>query len=161
MNFGDSSLIYLAPPTYLRQMAGHIRTLGIKPELEVFELGHLWFVSRMIDEGLIDGPPLIQFCLGVPFGAPAKSFVLDAFRKLAPVDAIWSAFAISREEMRFVALAAGMGGNVRVGLEDNLFLDRGVFASNEALVTRARSIIEMMGGTVLSASETRNLLKLT
>ncbi|WP_457659807.1 3-keto-5-aminohexanoate cleavage protein [Sinorhizobium medicae] len=160
MNFGDGDLVYLAPATYLRPMAKHMRSLGIKPELEVFELGHLAFVKKMFAEGLLDGSPLIQFCLGIPGGAPAEPFVLDAFKQLAPKESTWSAFAIGRDELRFVPLAVGQGGNVRVGLEDNLYLDKGVFADNEILVERAAALIKGMGGSVLSASETRRKLGL-
>ncbi|MER9684066.1 3-keto-5-aminohexanoate cleavage protein [Mesorhizobium sp. M0184] len=155
MNFGDGALVYLAPATYLRRMAKHIRSLGIKPELEVFELGHLAFVHKIFAEELLEGVPLIQFCLGLPGSAPAESFVLDAFKQLAPSESIWSAFAIGRDQMRFVALAAGNGGNVRVGLEDNLYLEKGVFADNDTLVERAVSVIRSMGGSILTAAETR------
>jgi uncharacterized protein (DUF849 family) len=160
MNFGDGNLVYLAPATYLRPMAEHIRALGIKPELEVFELGHLAFVKKMFAEGLLEGAPLIQFCLGIPGGAPAEPFVLDAFKQLAPVESTWSAFAIGRDEMRFVSLAVGQGGNVRVGLEDNLYLDKGVFADNDTLVERAAGLIRGMGGQILTAAETRQKLGL-
>ncbi|PND18209.1 NADPH:quinone reductase [Ensifer sp. MMN_5] len=160
MNFGDGNLVYLAPATYLRPMAKHIRSLGIKPELEVFELGHLAFVRKMVAEGLLEGTPLIQFCLGIPGGAPAEPFVLDAFKQLAPGGSIWSAFAIGRDELRFVALAVGQGGNVRVGLEDNLYLERGVYADNHTLVGRAASLIRGMGGSVMSPAETRHKLGL-
>ncbi|MDX1195071.1 3-keto-5-aminohexanoate cleavage protein [Sinorhizobium medicae] len=160
MNFGDGDLVYLAPATYLRPMAKHMRSLGIKPELEVFELGHLAFVKKMFAECLLDESPLIQFCLGIPGGAPAEPFVLDAFKQLAPKESTWSAFAIGRDELRFVPLAVGQGGNVRVGLEDNLYLDKGVFADNEILVERAAALIKGMGGSVLSASETRRKLGL-
>ncbi|MGX5805446.1 3-keto-5-aminohexanoate cleavage protein [Bradyrhizobium sp. Arg314] len=160
MNFGDGDLIYTAPATYLRPMAKHMRSLRIKPELEVFELGHLAFVKKMLAEGLLEGTPLIQFCLGIPGGAPAEPFVLDAFKQLAPAESTWSAFAIGRDELRFVPLAVGQGGNVRVGLEDNLYLDKGVFADNDTLVGRAVGLISGMGGSVLSASETRQKLGL-
>ncbi|MGR9161681.1 3-keto-5-aminohexanoate cleavage protein [Rhizobium leguminosarum] len=160
MNFGDGNLIYLSPATYLRPMAKHIRQLGIKPELEVFELGHLAFVRKMVAEGLIDGEPLIQFCLGIPGGAPAEPFVLDAFRQLAPTKSSWSAFAIGRDEMRFVPLAVAQGGNVRVGLEDNLYLAKGVYADNHTLVERAAGLIRGIGGNVLSPAETRQKLGL-
>ncbi|WEX91645.1 3-keto-5-aminohexanoate cleavage protein (plasmid) [Sinorhizobium garamanticum] len=160
MNFGDGDLVYLAPATYLRPMAQHIRSLGIKPELEVFELGHLAFVQKMSAEGLLDGAPLIQFCLGIPGGAPAEPFILDAFKQLAPTGSVWSAFAIGRDELRFVSLAAGQGGNVRVGLEDNLYLEKGVFADNDTLVERAVGLIRGMGGSVMNAADTRQKLGL-
>ncbi|RWD42121.1 3-keto-5-aminohexanoate cleavage protein [Mesorhizobium sp.] len=160
MNFGDGNLVYLAPATYLRSMAQHIRSLGIKPELEVFELGHLVFVRKMVAEGLLDGSPLIQFCLGIPGGAPAEPLVLETFKRLAPEDSIWSAFGIGRDQMRFVTQAVAQGGNVRVGLEDNLYLEKGVWADNDTLVERAVGLIRRMGGTVLTAADTRQKLGL-
>lgn len=160
MNFGDGSLVYIAPGSYLRPMVNHVRSLGIKPELEVFELGHVAFVDKMAKEGLFEGNPLLQFCLGIPGAAPAEPFVLDAFKRLAPANSIWSAFAISRDEMSFVTQSVAQGGNVRVGLEDNLYLDKGVFADNDTLVERAVGLIRNMGGSVLNAAQTREKLGL-
>lgn len=161
MNFDDDRLVYVMPPAYLRAGAERIRELGVKPELEVFDLGQLVFVKRMIDEGLIVSPPMIQICLGIPYGAPATSQAMVAMVNDLPPDAVWSGFAIGRMEMPMVAQAMVLGGNVRVGLEDNLFLDRGVLASNADLVRRAVEIVARLGGRVASVDEARERLALT
>ena len=160
MNFGDGDSIYVAPPTYLRAGAEKIRALGVKPELEVFDLGQLAFVNRMIVEGLLDAPPFIQVCLGIPWGAPATSATMMAFVGSLPANAVWSGFGISRMEMPMLAQAMLLGGNLRVGLEDNLYLSRGVFASNAQLVDRAVGIVERLGGTVAGPAEARRRLGL-
>jgi uncharacterized protein (DUF849 family) len=160
MNFDDDSLVYIAPPAYLRESLRRMHELGVKPELETFELGHLNFVSQLIGEGLVEGPPLLQFCLGVPTGAPATTAAMQAFLAHAPRDCVWSAFGLGRMQLPMVAQAVLLGGNVRVGLEDNLYLERGVLASNGELVERARRIIEAMGGKVAGPDEVRNRLQL-
>src|SRR5262249_7666052 len=134
MNFDDDSLVYVMPPAYLRASAERIKELGVKPELEVFDLGQLVFVKRLISEGLISTPPMIQVCLGIPYGAPATTQAMLAMAADLPPETVWSGFAIGRMEMPMVAQAMLLGGNLRVGLEDNLFLDRGVLASNGDLV---------------------------
>ena len=160
MNFGDGASIYVAPPTYLRDGAAKIRALGVKPELEVFDLGQLAFVKRMIDEGLVDDPAFIQVCLGIPWGAPANAAAMMAFVQQLPPGCVWSGFGISRMEMPMLAQAMLLGGNLRVGLEDNLYLSRGVFASNAQLVERAVEIVERLGGRVAGAAEARARLGL-
>jgi uncharacterized protein (DUF849 family) len=160
MNFDDDSLVYIAPPSYLRESLRRMHELGVKPELETFELGQLNFASRLIDEGLVDGPPLLQFCLGVPTGAPATTVAMQAFLAHAPRDCVWSAFGLGRMQLPMVAQAVLLGGNVRVGLEDNLYLERGVLASNGELVERARRIIEAIGGRVAGPEEVRERLQL-
>ena len=160
MNFGDGDTIYVAPPTYLRAGAEKIRALGVKPELEVFDLGQLAFVNRMIAEGLIDDPPFIQVCLGIPWGATAAATTMMAFHQQLPAGCVWSGFGISRMEMPMVAQAMLLGGNLRVGLEDNLYLSRGVFASNAQLVDRAVGIVQHLGGTVVGPGEVRRRLGL-
>lgn len=161
MNFDDESLLYVMPPSYLRASAERIKELGVKPELEVFDLGQLVFVKRMIAEGLIAAPPMIQICLGIPYGAPATARAMLAMAADLPPAAVWSGFAIGRLEMPMVAQAMLLGGNLRVGLEDNLFLDRGVLASNADLVTRAREIVERLGARVAHVDEARERLGLT
>ena len=160
MNFGDGYDTYISPPAYLRTMARIIKDLGVKPELEVFDLGHLRFARQLIDEGLIEEPPLFQICLGIPWGAGADTETMLAMRNALPHNANWAGFGISRTEMPMVAQAALLGGNVRVGLEDNLFLERGVLASNGQLVERAVQIVELLGARVLGPDEAREKLGL-
>jgi len=160
LNFGDGNLIYISTPTYLRAGARRIRELGVKPELEVFDTGHLWFASQMHKEGLLDDPPLFQFCLGIPWGAPADTTTMKAMKDNLPPGAIWAGFGIGRMQMPMVAQAVLLGGNVRVGLEDNLYLGKGVFASNGQLVEKAVRIIELLGARALTPAEARRKLRL-
>lgn len=160
MNFDDESLVYVAPPSYLRESLVRMRELGVKPELETFELGQLSFASRLVDEGLVEGPPLLQFCLGVPTGAPATTAAMQAFLAHAPRDCVWSAFGLGRMQLPMVAQAVLLGGNVRVGLEDNLYLERGVLATNAELVERATRIIVAMGARVAGPEEVRERLQI-
>ena len=160
LNFGDGNLIYISTPTYLRAGARRIRELGVKPELEVFDTGHLWFASQMHKEGLLDDPPLFQFCLGIPWGAPADTTTMKAMKDNLPPGAIWAGFGIGRMQMPMVAQAVLLGGNVRVGLEDNLYLGKGVFASNGQLVEKAVKIIELLGARALTPAEARRKLNL-
>ncbi len=155
LNFGDGSLVYVSTPDMLRRGAKRIRELGVKPELEIFDTGNLSFALRMLREGLLEDPPLFQLCHGIPWGAPADVGVFKSLVDQLPLDANWTAFALGRYQMAFAAQAVILGGNVRVGLEDNLYLDKGVFASNAQLVERARKIVEMMGARVLGPAETR------
>ena len=155
MNFGDENVVYIAPPTYLRACAKRLQELGVKPELEVFDLGHLAFVRQLIAEGLVDAPPFVQFCLGVPYGAPANTGAMKAMLDYLPPGSIWTGFGLARLEMPMVAQAVVLGGNVRVGLEDNLYLARGVFATNGQLVERARELVERMGARVVGPDEVR------
>ncbi len=158
LNFDET--VYIATPDYLREMARRIQALGVKPELEVFDLGHLRFANQLVAEGLVDAPPLYQICLGIPWGAPAETRTMMAMRDMLPEGAVWAGFGISRMQMPMVAQAVLLGGNVRVGLEDNLYLDRGVFASNGELVARAVEIVERLGARVLSPDEGREKLGL-
>jgi uncharacterized protein (DUF849 family) len=158
LNFGDGA--FLATADVLREMARRIQAVGVKPEIECFELGHVWLAKQLIAEGLIDPPPLFQLCLGIPWGAEATTETMLAMRNHLPPDANWAGFAIGRMQMPFVAQAALLGGNVRVGLEDNIWLDRGVPASNGALVKRAREIVEGMGASIATAAEARATLGL-
>jgi uncharacterized protein (DUF849 family) len=159
LNFGDGA--FIATADVLREMAQRIQAAGVKPEIEAFELGHIWLAKQLIAEGLIDSPPLFQICLGIPWGAEATTDALLTMRNHLPADANWAAFAIGRLQMAFVAQAALLGGHVRVGLEDNLWLDKGVPASNGDLVARASEILERMGARVLTPAEARQKLGLT
>jgi 3-dehydrocarnitine:acetyl-CoA trimethylamine transferase len=160
LNFGDGNRAYVSTPNYLRKGAAILRDLGVKPELEVFDTGNLWFVKQLIKEDLIPAPALIQLCLGIPYGVPADTGHLLAMVNSLPSDVVWTSFAISRMQMPWVAQSILLGGNVRVGLEDNLYLSRGVYASNAQLVQKARTIVEAMGARVLSPAQTREKLKI-
>jgi uncharacterized protein (DUF849 family) len=160
LNFGDGNRAYVSTPNYLRQGAAILKDLKVKPELEVFDTGNLWFVKQMIKEGLLDSPALIQLCTGIPYGVPADVGHLLAMVNSLPSDCNWGTFAISRMQMPWVAQSILLGGNVRVGLEDNLYLRKGVYASNAQLVGNARTIIEAMGARVLSPAQARERLKL-
>ena len=144
----------------LRTMAKRVQELGVKPELEIFDTGHLWFANEMVKEGLIDAPPLFQICLGIPYGAPATTRSMQTMVDMLPEGAQWAGFAISRLEMPFVAQAILLGGHVRVGLEDNLYLDRVVFATNAQLVEKAVKLIEIMGARAVTPDEARRKLNL-
>ena len=160
MNFGNGNEIYISPPGYLREMASMIQKWGVKPELEVFELGQIRFAKQMIKEGLINEPPMFQICLGIPWGAEQTVDSMKVMKDELPTNASWASFGIGRMQMPMAAAAVAMGGNVRVGLEDNLYLEKGVLASNDQLVTRVIEIIQRMGSRVLSPKETRDKLKL-
>ena len=160
LNFSDTDDIYISTPPTLRRMAGLVQEWGVKPELEVFDLGHIRFAKQMVAEGLIADPPMFQLCLGIPWGADATVETMAAMKAQLPAGASWASFGISRMQMPMLAAAVAMGGNVRVGLEDNIYLDRGVLATNGQLVTRAVEIIERMGGRVVTPQEARNKLKL-
>jgi uncharacterized protein (DUF849 family) len=160
MNFALGDYVMTNTPSILRAMAAQVQALGVRPELEVFDAGHLAFVKQLIAEGLIDAPAMIQLCMGIAYGAPDDPLTLLALVNQLPPDAVFSAFSIGRNQLPFVAMAALAGGNVRVGLEDNLFLDRGVLASNGALVERAATILTSMGARVLTPAEVRVKLKL-
>ena len=161
MNFAaGGDYVLLNTPGILRAMARRVQELGVRPELEVFDTGHLTLVQELIDEGLIDDPPLIQLCAGIPYGAPDDLPTLLAMVNRLPHGAIFSTFSIGRMQLPFVAMAALAGGNVRVGLEDNIYLSRGRLASNGELVERAVAILEAMNARVLGPTEVREKLKL-
>ena len=160
LNFGEGSQLYVSTPDMLRAGAKRIQELGVKPELEIFDTGHLWFASKMVEEGLIDAPPLFQLCMGIPYGAPVDPGLLQAMVNLLPDNAQWASFAIGRDQMPWVAQSVLLGGHVRVGLEDNLYLAKGVKATNGQLVDRAVGIVQDLGATVVSASRAREILGL-
>ena len=160
LNFGEGSQLYISTPDMLRAGAKRIQELGVKPELEIFDTGHLWFASKMVEEGLIDPPPLFQLCMGIPYGAPAEPNLLQAMVQLLPAGAQWASFAIGRNQMPWVAQSVLLGGHVRVGLEDNLYLGKGVKATNGQLVERAVGIVEDLGATVVGPDRARELLRL-
>ena len=160
MNFGDGNEIYISTPLFLRKMAELTKEWGVKPELEVFELGHIRFAKQMIAEGLIAEPPMFQICLGIPWGADQTVDTMKVMKDDLPAGANWAGFGISRMQMPMAAAAVAMGGNVRVGLEDNIWLERGVLATNAQLVERVVGIIERMGARAVTPAEARTKLGL-
>jgi len=161
MNFAaGGDYVMVNTPGMLRAMAARVQELGVRPELEVFDTGHLVFVHELIRDGLIDDPPLVQLCTGIPYGAPDDLATLLAMVNRLPPNAVFSAFAIGRMQLPFVSLAVLVGGNVRVGLEDNLYLARGRLATNGELVERAVAILEAMNVRVLGPEEVREKLAL-
>jgi uncharacterized protein (DUF849 family) len=162
MNFAaGGDYVMVNTPVMVRAMAARVRELGVRPELEVFDTGHLVLVHELIRDGLIDDPPMVQLCTGIPYGAPDDLATLLAMVARLPQNAVFSAFSIGRMQLPFVAMAVLAGGNVRVGLEDNIYLSRGVLASNGDLVARAVSILQAMGVRILGPSEVRERLALT
>ena len=157
---GDKEYVYLNTESTLRKMAKRFQELGVKPEIEVFAPGDVLLANQMLAEGLFDAPPLYQIVTGTKWGLPSTPETLIYMRNLLPPNAVWSAFGIARMQMPMVAQSVLLGGNVRVGLEDNLYLKRGVFASNGQLVERARTIIECMGFDVATPAEARDILGL-
>ncbi|WP_191489527.1 3-keto-5-aminohexanoate cleavage protein [Pseudomonas sp. FEN] len=160
LNFGDGDTIYVSTPAQLRAGAKRIQELGVKAELEIFDTGHLWFAKQLIKEGLLDDP-LFQLCLGIPWGAPADTTTMKAMVDNLPTGAVWAGFGIGRMQMPMAAQAVLLGGNVRVGLEDNLWLDKGVLATNGQLVERAAEILSRLGARVLTPAEGRVKMGLT
>ena len=158
INFDNANYVYIQTPNMLRAMAARYAEIGVKPEMEVFDLGHLRFANQMVSEGLIKGTPMYQVCLGIPWGAGADSATMTAMVGQLPRDAFWSGFGISRTQMPMAAQAMLLGGNVRVGLEDNLYLEKGVPASNAQLVEKAVRIIHDLGGQICDADQARERL---
>jgi uncharacterized protein (DUF849 family) len=159
LNFDE--LLYGTTPRFLRRMARAYQESNVLPEVEVFELGHIELARELMKEGLLDHRALFQLCLGVRFGAPATPAAMLAMCQSLPPGVVWSGFGVGRMQMPMVAQAVLLGGNPRVGLEDNLYLDKGVLASNAQLVERAVRIVQSLGARVLSAAETRVRLGLS
>ena len=162
MNFASGGdYIMVNTPGVLRSMARQVQALGVRPELEVFDFGHMVQVKEMIRDGLLDDPVMVQLCMGIEYGAPDDPNTFMAMVNTVPEGAIFSAFSISRMQLPFVAMAALAGGNVRVGLEDNLYLGKGQLATNAQLVERAVKILEGMNVRIIGPDEVRAKLKLT
>ena len=155
-NFGDT--IFVNTPGHLRIMAKRIQELGVKAEIEVFEPGHIMFAHKLINEGLVDDPPMFQLCLGIPHASPATPEILNVMKNLLPKNARWSAFGISRWEFEIVAQAVSQNGNCRVGLEDNLYSSKGEFATNVKLVERAVRLIRELGREPATPSQAAEIL---
>ena len=160
LNFGEGSQLYVSTPDMLREGAARIKELGVKPEMEIFDTGNLWFANVMVEEGLIAPPPLYQLCMGIPYGAPVDPGLLQAMVNLLPGGAQWTSFAIGRNQLPWVAQSVLLGGHVRVGLEDNLYLSKGIKATNAQLTERAIGIVNDLGSTVATPDEARDILHL-
>lgn len=160
LNFGDGSNLYVSTPDMLRTGAKRIQELGVRPELEIFDTGQLWFAKQLLAEGLLDDPTVFQLCMGIPWGAPADPGVLQSMVNMLPQGAQWASFALGRMQMPWVAQSILLGGHVRVGLEDNLYLGKGVKATNGQLVERAVRITESLGSRVATPDEARQKLGL-
>ena len=161
MNFAEADYVMTNTPGMLTAMGGMMTKLGVKPEIEAFDTGHLWYAKQLVADGVLDSPALVQLCMGVPWGAPNDLNTFMAMVNNIPADWQWSAFSLGRDQMAYAAAAVLAGGNVRVGLEDNLMLDRGVLATNAQLVDRAVTIVSNMGARVIGPDEVRTKLGLT
>ena len=161
MNFAEADYVMTNTPGMLRAMGKMMTDLGVKVEIEAFDTGHLWFAKQLVAEGVLESPGLVQLCMGVPWGAPDDLNTFMAMVNNVPPDWTFSAFSLGRNQMPFVAAAVLAGGNVRVGLEDNLFLERGVLATNAQLVEKAAGIVRALGANILGPEEVRAKLGLT
>lgn len=160
MNFAEADYIMANTPAMLREMARIGRDLGVRSEVEAFDTGHLWFAEQLVSEGLLKDPVMVQLCMGIPWGAPDDMNTFMGMVNNVPAGWTFSAFSLGRHEMPFVAAAVVAGGNVRVGLEDNLYLEKGVLATNAELVERAVEIVTRLGARVIGPEEVREKLKL-
>ncbi|MCB1461724.1 MAG: 3-keto-5-aminohexanoate cleavage protein [Nitratireductor sp.] len=161
MNFAEADYVMTNTPGMLRAMGSMMTHLGVRPEIEAFDTGHLWFAKQLVSEGVLKPDALVQLCMGVPWGAPDDLNTFMAMVNNVPKEWTFSAFSIGRNQMSYVAASVLAGGNVRVGLEDNLWLDKGVLATNAQLVERAATIVENMGSRVIGPEEVRRKLGLT
>lgn len=160
MNFAEADYVMTNTPGMLVAMGQMMTDLGVKPEIEAFDTGHLWYAKELVKQGVLDSPALVQLCMGVKWGAPDDLNTFMAMVNNVPDDWTFSAFGLGRNQMAYAAASVLAGGNVRVGLEDNLWLDKGVLAENHELVTRARGIIEGMGATLMGPGQVREQLGL-
>lgn len=161
MNFSEGDYVMTNTPSILREMARQMTALGVRPEIEIFDTGHLVMAKQLVTEGLIEDPVMVQLCMGIPYGAPNDPLSLLAMTRNIPDSWTYSAFSIGRMQLPYVAMAALAGGNVRVGLEDNLYLGKGELASNGDLVARAHDILSGMGARIMGPEEVRKKLQLT
>jgi uncharacterized protein (DUF849 family) len=160
LNFGDSDYVLVNSVSTLKEMSSQIRSLGVRPEIEVFDTGQLWYTRSLVDEGFIEDPVMVQLCMGVRWGAPPDLNTFMAMVNNVPPSWTWSAFSLGRRQMEYVALAAIAGGNIRVGLEDNLHLGRGQLATNAQLVEHAVGILDRLGYQIKGPDEVRKELGL-
>ncbi|MBO9444841.1 3-keto-5-aminohexanoate cleavage protein [Ruegeria sp. R14_0] len=161
MNFAEADYVMTNTPGALRAMGKMMTDMGVKPEIEAFDTGHLWFAKQLVKEGILEPNALVQLCMGVPWGAPDDLNTFMAMVNNVPDEWTFSAFSLGRNQMAYASAAVLAGGNVRVGLEDNLWLDKGVLAENWQLVERANTIVSNMGARVIGAQEVREKLGLT
>ena len=161
MNFAEADYVMTNTPGMLRAMGSMMTELDVKPEIEAFDTGHLWFAKQLAEEGTLKSPALVQLCMGIPWGAPDDLNTFMAMVNNVPEDWNWSAFSLGRHQMHYVAAAVLAGGNVRVGLEDNLWLGKGQLATNGQLVERAVKTVELLGAKILGPDEVREKLGLT
>ena len=161
MNFGEGDYVMTNTPATLQEMASQITALGVRPEIEAFDTGHLWQAKNLVDQGLLTDPVMVQLCMGIPWGAPPDLNTFMAMVNNVPEHWTFSAFSIGRDQLRYVALAAIAGGHVRVGLEDNLYLERGVLATNADLVIRASEILAGLSFDLMTPADVREKLSLT
>ncbi|AJY47781.1 3-keto-5-aminohexanoate cleavage protein [Martelella endophytica] len=160
MNFAEADYVMTNTPGMLRAMGQMMTDLGVKPEIEAFDTGHLWFAKQLVKEGILTSPALVQLCMGVPWGAPNDLNTFMAMVNNVPEDWHWSAFSLGRDQMPYTAAAMLAGGNIRVGLEDNIYLSKGVLATNAQLVEKAVTIAETMGARVIGPEAVREKLGL-
>ena len=160
MNFAEADYVMTNTPGALREMGRLMTQLKVRPEIEAFDTGHLWFAKQLVEEGVLKEPALVQLCMGIPWGAPDDLNTFMAMVNNVPKSWVFSAFSIGRNQMSYVAASVLAGGNVRVGLEDNLWLEKDVLATNAQLVERAVTIIENMGSAVIGPQRVRDRLKL-
>ena len=160
MNFAEADDVMTNTPGMLREMAGMMERLGVRPEIEAFDTGHLWFAKQLVEEGIIKDPVMVQLCMGIPWGAPDDLNTFMAMVNNIPQSWVYSGFSIGRNQMAYVAASVLAGGNVRVGLEDNLWLEKGVLATNAQLVEKAADIVTKMGVSLMSPDEVRAELQL-
>ncbi|MEM8691203.1 MAG: 3-keto-5-aminohexanoate cleavage protein [Pseudomonadota bacterium] len=161
MNFAEADYVMTNTPGMLRAMGRLMTDLGVKPEIEAFDTGHLWYAKQLVADGILEAPALVQLCMGVPWGAPNDLNTFMAMVNNVPEDWTFSAFSLGRSQMAYAAAAVLAGGHVRVGLEDNLWLDKGVLAENQQLVERACTIVENIGAKIMGPAEVRERLGLT
>lgn len=161
MNFAEADYVMTNTPGMLRAMGQMMTDLGVKAEIEAFDTGHLWFAKQLVAEGILEPNALVQLCMGVPWGAPNDLNTFMAMVNAVPQEWTFSAFSLGRDQMAYAGAAVLAGGNVRVGLEDNLWLDKGVLAENYQLVERASTIVSNMGARVIGPEEVRRKLGLT
>lgn len=160
MNFSEGDYVMTNTPSILREMARQMTALGVRPEIEIFDTGHLVMAKQLVKEGLIEDPVMVQLCMGIPYGAPNDPLSLLAMTQNIPDSWTYSAFSIGRMQLPYVAMAALAGGNVRVGLEDNLYLGKGEFATNAQLVERAATILTNMGASIMGPDAVREKMQL-
>ena len=161
MNFGEGDYVMTNTPATLKEMAKQIKAMGVRPEIEAFDTGHVLLAKWLKDQGLIEDPCMIQLCMGIPWGAPDDFSTFMAMVNAVPKEWTFSAFSIGRNQLPYAAMAILAGGNIRVGLEDNIWLDRGVLASNGDLVKRAVTIAEAMGSKIMTPNDVRQKMQLT